>query len=260
MFDDVDFPDLPWPYAAKAIVQHNIVDGDLLITLTFRFHMDTEKIPLDSVWTVLVNGIDTNVDSSLWLDEWTIELTLLGISAGPADLSVAYGGPDPLLTTAWDKQWEPWGALQSTGPTGTPYGTFKGNEINWTQVAAQFTWYTISDSDISADEQFLCEFQNNQEIKVLRAGTYKMNYYISVECSIANKHVVSAIEINGTEQLLGLTHFEFGRANEESTWSAPGIFTLAINDLVSISILTDDPGSPTLTVNHIGLTINRINP
>ena len=66
---------------------------------------------------------------------------------------------------------------------------------------------------------------------------------------------MTTLEINGVEQPDGMTHREFARANEEHSWSGCGILELAVDDVVSIGIVTTDPGNPTLTVKHVGLTV-----
>lgn len=128
----------------------------------------------------------------------------------------------------------------------------------WQQAAAQDTWYTISDILITIGEVHKMTFEGNQEFKIAVAGFYQAFYYVTVECSIAGKHVLTAFQINGTEQPIGQTHKEFGRANEESSWCAPGLFNLAVDDVLSIGIMTPDIGNPTFTVDHVGMTIGEI--
>ena len=55
-----------------------------------------------------------------------------------------------------------------------------------------------------------------------------------------------------------MTHHEFGRANEEESWSGTAIANLVVDRKISIGIATSDAGNPNLTVNHIGLTIIEI--
>lgn len=246
------------PYAAKAIVEHEFDTDHLNIWLTFRFTMDETQKPANGLWICEVDDVVKAVTASAWQDAWTMLLTVAAIASIPDRVTIEYDGPSTLLTTTWNKQWEPWGPILSSDASLLPYGSFKGNEINWQQAAAQNVWYTVSDADITAGPVHKTTFQNNQELKIDVAGFYLVNYYISVECTIANKHVLSAIEINGTEQALGMTHHEFGRANEEESWSGVGIFNLTVDDLVSIGVATGDAGNPTLTVNHIGLTLIEI--
>lgn len=246
------------PYAAKAVIEHTFDVNLLYIWITFRFPMDQTVKPAHILWIILVDGFPKAVTVSAWQDSFTIMLTVPGIASIPDVVTVEYDGPDENLRITWDKQWEPWGPILSSDSSLLPYGSFKGNEINWQQVAAQDVWYTVSDPLITVGTTHKMTFQNNQELKIAVAGFYLLNYYISVECSIAGKHVLTAPEVDGVELPMGKTHHEFGRANEEESWSGTAIINLTVNRLVSIGISTSDAGNPTLTVNHIGLTLTEI--
>lgn len=101
------------PYAAKAIVQHVWTGSGLLIYLTFRFPMDQSNTPDRTLFAVLVDAVPKAVFTVLWLDAYTLRLTIGGIGALPTLITVEYLGPDPDLATTWDKQWEPWGPIPS---------------------------------------------------------------------------------------------------------------------------------------------------
>lgn len=246
------------PYAAKAIVEHEFDVDHLNIWVTFRFTMDVTVKPADELWLVEVDDVPKAVTASAWEDAWTILLTVDDIGSIPDKVTLEYDGPDTNLRITWLKQWEPWGPILSSDSSLLPYGSFKGNEIDWQQAAAQGVWYTISDADISVGTAHKMTFQNNQELLIAVAGFYMGIYYVSVECSIAGKHVLTAPEVDGVELPMGKTHHEFGRANEEESWSAPFIANLIVGRKISVGISTDDPGNPTLTVNHVGLILVEI--
>lgn len=246
------------PYAAKAIVEHEFDTDHLNIWVVFRFTMDQTVKPANGLWLCEVEEVEKAVTVSAWQDEWTMLLTVDNIASIPDRVTLEYDGPDINLKTTWDKQWEPWGPILSSDATLLPYGSFKGNEINWQQAAAVNVWYTISDADITVGTTHKMTFQNNQELLIAVAGFYLLNYYISVECSIAGKHILTAPEVDGVELPMGKTHHEFGRANEEESWAATAIINLTVGRKVSIGISTSDAGNPTLTVNHIGLTLIEI--
>lgn len=245
----------PWPYATKAIIEHQFDTNHIHVWVIFRFSMKTSIKPPDNLWLCKVNTVLKPVSASAWQDEWTLLLTVPNIAALPDSVTLAYNGPNANLRIRWNKMWEPFGPILSHNAIPFPFGSFKGNEINWQQVAAQATWYTISDPDITEGQTQDTIFQNNQELKIQKAGYYLINYYVSIEVSIANKHVLAAPSVNGTPQPDGQTHHEFGRANEESSLAASAILILAVNDLVSVAVATGDAGNPTLTVQHVGLTL-----
>ena len=113
-----------WPYAAKAIIQHEFDTDHLNIWMTFPFAMDityipdgeTEPVPLkppDELWIVKADTIEKPVSNSEWVDQWTMFLTVPNIVSNPARLTVRYDGPNSSLRISWQKQWEPWGPILS---------------------------------------------------------------------------------------------------------------------------------------------------
>ncbi len=246
------------PYAAKGIVQHEFDTDHLNIWITFRFTMIQSFKPANAKWVVVVDDVIKAVTASAWQDAWTMLLTVDAIASIPDRVTLEYSGPDTNLRTTWFKQWEPWGPILSVDSSLLPYGSFKGNEIAWTQAAAPGVWYTVSDVGITAGPLHKMTFQNNQELLIAISGFYTASYYVTVECSIANKHVKTALEINGAQEALGQVHHEFGRANEEESWAPPGLMNLTVGDLVSIGISTPDAGGPTVTIDHVGLVISEI--
>jgi len=115
LYDDVDPRTyLPWPYAAKAIVQHSWLATVLKIYVTFRHPMNTDNKPADNLWTVEADGSDEPIDSSEWIDAWTMLLTIDPLAAEPDEVTLEYEGPDENLSTTWNKQWEPWGPILSS--------------------------------------------------------------------------------------------------------------------------------------------------
>jgi hypothetical protein len=113
-----------WPYAAKAVVQHEFDIDHLNIWLTFPFPMNQTVKPADDKYTITVDTIVKPVSLSTWQDACTLLLTVPDISANPDRVLVSYAGPgpevwlpnDPLRKTleiCWQKQWEPWTSILS---------------------------------------------------------------------------------------------------------------------------------------------------
>lgn len=114
MFDDPDLmPTLPWPYAAKAICQHTHQADVLQVWITFRFKMNQDNKPADGLWLIECDGVPEAITASAWQDPWTMLLTIDPLIGAPAEVTVEYDGPSPLLATVWDKQWEPWAPIPS---------------------------------------------------------------------------------------------------------------------------------------------------
>ncbi|TES91562.1 MAG: hypothetical protein E3J94_03650 [Desulfobacteraceae bacterium] len=246
------------PYAAKAIIEHEFDTDHLNIYVTFRFPMNQGDKPANAKWIALVDDIEEDITDSEWIDEYTMLLTVDGIASIPERVTLEYSGPDVNLTTTWDKQWEPWGAILSTDSALLPIGSYYGNEINWQQVLAVDTDYIISDADIAVGDIRNMTFQNNQEFKVKIAGLYSFVWYLSAEMTIANKHLLASTGKNGTMLLRGQNHHEFGRAGEESCIFGAGTVELAVDDLMSVVVKCGDVGNPTVTIQHVGLVVLKI--
>ncbi len=246
------------PYAAKAIITHAFDTDHLNVWITFRFPMDQTVKPANALWICNVDGIDETVTASDWQDAFTMLLTVAGIASIPTVVTLAYDGPDVNLRITWAKQWEPWGPILSADSLPLPYGSFSGHEIDWTQVAAQDIWYPVLDPDITVNLTNKTTFQNNGELKILVNGIYTCTYSVSMESSIANKHVLTAFEVNGIAQTMGMNHAEYGRANEEFPVTAPGLFNLLVDDVIRVAINTPDPGNPTITICHINFITHEI--
>jgi hypothetical protein len=111
---------LPWPYAAKAIIEHEFDTDHLNIWITFRHAMDIENpithVPIkppNNLWIVYVDTVEKAVSASAWQDRWTLLLTVPGVETQPTRVLLKYDGPHADLRISWHKQWEPWGPILS---------------------------------------------------------------------------------------------------------------------------------------------------
>lgn len=139
------------PYAAKALIQHEFDTDHLNIWIEFKHPMDQDYKPLDTVWIVKLDDVETAITSSTWIDEYTLLLTIDEVAADPGRVTVQYDGPDPLLTTTWGKQWSPWGAIASIAgwPTTFKYGMI----ILWygSVVAIPSGWHLCDGTENTPD-------------------------------------------------------------------------------------------------------------
>jgi len=106
-----------WPYATKAIFQHEFVADHLNVWVIFRFFMNTSLKPPETRWIVDVDDVQKAVSASEWTDAWTLKLTVPDITARPDRVLVEYDGPDENLKITWGKQWEPFGPILSEDKT-----------------------------------------------------------------------------------------------------------------------------------------------
>jgi len=87
---------------------------------------------------------------------------------------------------------------------------------------------------------------------------YEVHYDISVQSSVANKHIQATFSVNGTEGNDGMNHIEAPSANKSFAVGGCAILALSANDTVNCSIRTTDAGNPTLEVDHYNITIKLI--
>lgn len=124
------------PYAAKAIIEHDQAGITLTVWLTFKFPMDQSVKPLHAKWMFTIDGVPKIPNTSVWLDTFTLQLTVVPTFALPTTVLLKYDGPDPLLRTTWLKQWEPWGNIESVyivaSRGATTIGGFASRLINKT--------------------------------------------------------------------------------------------------------------------------------
>lgn len=102
-----------WPYAAKAIVEHEFIDDHLNVWLTFHLPMCQLHTPLITTWIVTLDGTTYPATVQTWQDAFTLLLLVPAVPAAPTRTLVSYAGPDVNLHTSWHKQWEPWGPILS---------------------------------------------------------------------------------------------------------------------------------------------------
>ncbi|GAJ04519.1 unnamed protein product, partial [marine sediment metagenome] len=111
----------PWPYAAKAIVQHEWLGTSLFVWVTFKYPMDQTVAPNSALWSCMVDGIRKLIGDPVWQDEFTLRLNAAGVFELPDRVTLEYLGPDETLRTTWEKQWEPWGPILSYRAMGSPF-------------------------------------------------------------------------------------------------------------------------------------------
>lgn len=152
------------------------------------------------------------------------------------------------------------GDVQFTGSGfGWPYGSCYGNEIGWTQAAAAAgTFYEVSDTDMTDGELNNVTHDGNGKLTVTIAGRYLITYSVSLEADAANIHLVSAISVNGTEISPGRNHFHRASASAAIPLASTAIVSLAANDTIEVAVATADAGTPTLSVEHLNISVLQI--
>ena len=148
--------------------------------------------------------------------------------------------------------------------TNMVFGSIYGNNINWTQVAAQNTWYNIVDATIADGKLNKVTHDGNGLLTVSEAGMYKIDYSLSLESNAQNKHIETGIEISssGAAEDAGTQHIHLPNvaaiANTEWAVSGTCILDLAAAATLEVAVRTTDVGTPTIKIDHINLTVVQI--
>jgi len=151
-----------WPYAAKAIIQHDFDIDHLNIWITFRLPMKIQTgiynplgpfdlKPPDEKWIVELDDVETSITSSQWLDQYTMFLLIESVAVEPNKVTLKYDGPDESLRTIWDKQWEYWAKIESL--TGWPTTFKRGMIIIWygSIVSIPSGWHLCDGTESTPD-------------------------------------------------------------------------------------------------------------
>ncbi len=151
------------------------------------------------------------------------------------------------------------GTLFWTGDnTGLAYGSCYGNEIAWQQAAAvQNTWYDVSDADMVDGELNGVTHDGSGKLTVLKAGRYKIDVEGDFEADAQNVHIQVAVSINGTETG-AFNHFNTFGTNKQQSMGLTGIYDLAANDTINVSLRTTDVGAPELDIDHLMIVVINV--
>lgn len=81
-------------------------------------------------------------------------------------------------------------------------------------------------------------FQNNRELKCQVAGEYSVNWSLSVNANSSNLKIEGSVMINGVNSNIGscASIVSPGGNNRPSSISGFGVYQLAVNDLISLSL------------------------
>ncbi|MCJ7778102.1 MAG: hypothetical protein MUP16_07305 [Sedimentisphaerales bacterium] len=154
--------------------------------------LSSEPLTIPPVWDIMPplnkwlldsDAADVDIVSSEWLDYFTLLLTSDTITTRPAIVKLQYVGPCVGLSTAWNKQWEPFGPIPSTDlPTSATLNMYpqrasmfhdeatviSGNQIAKTLNANMRYQYQAYQSTPANSNSFSHSF-------VVKAGTYNFN-------------------------------------------------------------------------------------
>ena len=137
------------------------------------------------------------------------------------------------------------------------YGSMYGDNISQViTVSATNTYYELT-AGVSGGSTNGCTFQNSHELLITKAGKYLVNYSMSVKVGATNQTVESEVMINGGGQNNTSNHSHASTANSQMSLAGSGVLTLAVNDVVSLSV-SNNTAVNNITVEHVNLTLLMI--
>jgi len=181
-----------YPYAVKAIIQHEWNANKVNIWVTFRFPMNQTVKPVDTLWSLTLDGVGKAISSSAWQDAWTILLVRNFVFARPNRVTLEYLDPNENLKTTWDKQWEPWGPIVST-EIPPLYTT-----LTFSTGPAVQTGVNVSDVNVV----FLDCSANAITISGLVGGVNGQRLYIARLCTAGNAITLQYNVATGNQRIL----------------------------------------------------------
>lgn len=151
----------------------------------------------------------------------------------------------------------PTGLLSFANGGGMVYGSMYGDNISQTvTVSAVDTYYEVG-AGLTGGSCNQFTFQNNKELKCLVAGKYKVDYSLGVQTGVAGQEIESEVMINSTAQSNTSNHTEALTANRAISLSGTGIITLAVDDVVKLSV-ANHTATNNIIVNHANLTLLQV--
>ena len=102
-----------WPYATKAVLQHNFDVNHLDLFMTFYEKMNILLLPPTVNFYWRVDGSQVGIDIIAWLDPWTLKFINYSVDDDPDKVTLEYRIPTPLLITVGGKQWDIFGEILS---------------------------------------------------------------------------------------------------------------------------------------------------
>lgn len=142
--------------------------------------------------------------------------------------------------------------------SGLPYGACYGTGINWTQTsAAQNTWYLVSDADMNDAPLNMITHDGSGKLTVSKAGVYKIDMAISMQCSGTNKHIEYGVSQNGASPVMYQREY-LGAVSEDQHGSLSRLISCSANDTLELAVRTTDTGTPNITVDNLSITCVQV--
>lgn len=144
-----------------------------------------------------------------------------------------------------------------TAVTTKGYGNMNGYNVSLPlTIAVANTFYEVP-AGLAGGTVTGFTFQNGRELKCSLAGTYLINWAMSVACGTVNTEVEGTVWVNRGGDTTMAAHTIAVSASKAVTLAGSGIRALNVDDVVSLC-LSNVSGTQTLTLDHATLTLVRL--
>lgn len=124
-------------------------------------------------------------------------------------------------------------------------------------VVASDTYYEITGGFTTGSPLQGCTFGGAHYVEVDHAGTYLINWTLSLYSGVNNQVLAGAVMINGVKRDEGTAHSVTGALSDAVSMSGTLILVLSADDEVSLAV-SDETAANDITMAHGGLTVVRI--
>jgi hypothetical protein len=116
------------------------------------------------------------------------------------------------------------------------YGNMNANLVSITVIISAIDIFYMIPSGLSGGKCVGFTFQNARELLTLNAGDYLVNWSLTVDSAAgSNQQIRGAVMINGVAQAGTAARADVDSGNPQAV-AGSGIITLAVNDLVQLSL------------------------
>lgn len=122
-------------------------------------------------------------------------------------------------------------------------------------IGSANTWVAIASGFTGGDNEGVT-FQNARELKIVTAGTYLVQWSLSLDAAAANVEVEGGILVNGTVNEKSVCHLFFATANDTGTLKSQAWIDLVADDIITLGV-NNNTSATNVSMEHSNVNIAR---
>lgn len=150
-----------------------------------------------------------------------------------------------------------YGLITNSSTDGTPSGSMYADDISQAVTVASAGVYYEVPGSITGGTCNGFTFQSSKQLLAAVAGTYEVNWSMSITSANNNENIAGAAMVNSTEAHNTEGSAQCINAGKPVCVSGHGLIALAINDVVKFCVENED-AAHNITVLHANMSIKRI--